>query len=265
MREYFSEKLGLYYRKNDWRPGRKSLVFIHGVSASSSAYLRYDEKFKTDYNVLFFDLRGHGKSAKSNKYEDYEIKNLANDLFELVTELGLQKFVLISHSFGTLVALEFLAKHQNMAEKIIFLSPIIDNNKLFGLILKPFVKIAVWLDNFRFSPKPAGHVDYSKYPMSGEWSARRLWADVKNTGLRVYLYCVGQMYKFDGKNLLEKIAAPTLIIHGKKDGYSSVGNAFYMAGKIKNSELHVIPDADHIIVLNNFDEVSAAMEKFIGK
>lgn len=265
MQEYFFEPRGIYYRKNDWTPDKQTLVFVHGVSASSSAWAKYEEKFRNKYNILSFDLRGHGKSLKYPEFKDYELQNFASDMFELLKELSVGKFVFISHSFGTVVALKFLAEHQDMVKKIIFLSPILGEKKWLAVFLKPVIKIIAWINHLRFSQKPRGRVDYSMYPNSSEWSPKRLYADVRNTGLRVYLLCIEQLCAFDGKEFLKKITAPTLIVHGKEDTYSSVENAFYMALKIKNSELHIMENANHIIVLNNFDEVSNIIENFLKK
>src|SRR5437016_6254620 len=95
----------IYYRTNFFKPDRLTLVFIHGVSGSSSAWLPYEKIFENKYNILTYDIRGHGKSKKFRSYHDYEIKHFANDLHELVTYLRIEKMVLISNSFGALIAL----------------------------------------------------------------------------------------------------------------------------------------------------------------
>ena len=90
----------IYYRTNEFQPGRPTLVFAHGVSGSSSAWLPYEKIFENKYNILTYDIRGHGLSKKYPHYEDYEIKKFAEDLHDLVSSLGITKFVLVSNSFG---------------------------------------------------------------------------------------------------------------------------------------------------------------------
>jgi pimeloyl-ACP methyl ester carboxylesterase len=51
-------------------------------------------------------------------------------------------------------------------------------------------------------------------------------------------------------------------VHGKKDSIFPVENSILMAEKIKNSKLVLLEKADHIVVLNNFIEVSDAIEEF---
>ncbi|MCX6813776.1 MAG: alpha/beta hydrolase [Candidatus Azambacteria bacterium] len=265
MNEFFFKPRGIYYRINKFQTSRQTLVFIHGLSGSSSAWLEYEKKFEKKYNLLSLDIRGHGKSAKLKNYEDYEIEKFSQDIYDLITYLNIEKPILISHSFGTLIALEFLVKYQNLLASSVFLSPIFSLKKqksaqfvhsIIGL-LSGFLKI------FPVSTKIGNHIDYSKYKNTGDWNIRRTFADVRNTGLRVFLYCLKQSYKFDRKGFLGSINIPVLIVHGKKDTIFSVKNSVIMAERINNSKLILLDNADHIIVLNNFTEVSEAIENFI--
>jgi len=268
MKEFFRGSLDhrLFYKKNEFKLGRKTIVFVHGLSGSSSAWIKYEIKFEKEYNVLSFDLRGHGKSFKPKKYSDYEIKCFADDLAELLEFLKIKKCILVSHSFGTLIALEFLSKYQDKVSATVFLSPsyCIGKSKL-GKIIKPFLNVAHVFRLFPFFVRRGVHVDYSRFKNSGDWSISRNFADIPNTGVRVFLYCLSQSYKFDRENILKNIHVPTLIIHGEKDSIFPVSNGKKMAAEIKNSKLILLPNANHILVLNYFAEVSAAMEEFIKK
>jgi len=86
MQEYIWEDR-IYYETNEFKPDRLTLVFVHGVSGSSSAWLPYEKIFENKYNILTYDIRGHGKSKKYPNYSDYEIKNFAEDLHDLISFL----------------------------------------------------------------------------------------------------------------------------------------------------------------------------------
>ena len=104
MQEHFWEERGIYYRTNDLRPDRTTLLFIHGLLGSSSAWRRFEEVFDASYNLLGVDLRGYGLSRKPNTYESYEIEKIASDVADLIDNLGITSFIPISHSAGTLIA-----------------------------------------------------------------------------------------------------------------------------------------------------------------
>src|SRR5690348_17054682 len=107
MNESFSPR-GIYYRTNEFKD-RPTLIFVHGLTGSSSAWFPYEREFEEDYNLLTFDLRGHGRSEKPKHYRDYAISEFVADLEDLIDRLAIKEFNLISHSFGTVIALPFLA------------------------------------------------------------------------------------------------------------------------------------------------------------
>src|ERR1700757_2573100 len=186
MKELFFSKAGIYYRINDFHVDDPTLVFINGLTGSSSAWWEYEKKFENQYNILSIDLRGHGKSIKPRKYQDYEIKNFAQDINDLLTHLHIYKSILISHSFGTLVALEFLIQYQSVVESAIFLSPVFGANKTRSVrltqpLLRCFTKV---INLFPFSSKAGGHIDYAKYPNVRDWDLKFNIIDIRNTGLR---------------------------------------------------------------------------------
>ncbi|MCX6701770.1 MAG: alpha/beta hydrolase [Candidatus Zambryskibacteria bacterium] len=265
MQEFFYKEKGIYYRTNDFKPNRLTLIFIHGVSSSSSAWFEFEEIFGNKYNILTYDLRGHGKSLKFPKYSDYKIESFSEDIFNLVKYVGIQRFVLISHSFGTFVAMEFLAEHQDMLSGIVFLSPSISKAKKFmSRVIGGILGITRIFELFPLGRRTAGQVDYIKYKGTGDFSIRRLWADICNTSLRAYLFSIRRVYYFNRDDLLKKINIPVLVVHGKKDTYIPIKNSF-TTDRIKNSEFITIENADHIIVLNNVQELSQAIYRFLDR
>lgn len=265
MKEFFFNDRGIYYRTNDFEKGRLTLVFIHGLSGSSSAWEKYERYFEQKYNVLSFDLRGHGKSKKPGSYADYEIKKNVKDIYELFKYLRIENCVMVSHSFAVLIALEFLAEHQELVKASVFLSPSFSVGKRFiARLLRPLLTLSRTLGILPFSEKPGYHIDYVNYPDTGDWNIPIMFANIKNTTLRVYLYCTLQSYTVDREDLLRRIKMPVLIMHGKRDTIFPVKNSLVMAEKIKGSRLIILNDIDHILVLNRFREVSQAIENFIN-
>jgi len=250
---------------NEFRENRPTLVFIHGLSGSSSAWLSYENFFKDKYNTLSFDLRGHGKSLKFKNYSDYEMGKLAEDVNELIDHLGIKNFILIGHSFGTLVVFEFLIHHQEKVRAAVFISPnVAVGKRKIALFIKPFLNIFKPLVKlWKFSSQAKEHINYSNYKNTGDWNLRRMFADISNTGLRAYLYGTLQSYEKDFEPILEKIKIPVLIIHGERDTIFPIENSKIITARVKDSRFVSLPNTDHIIVLNNFAGVSSEISKFL--
>lgn len=266
MKEYFFKERGIYYKTNQIIPARLTLFFIHGGSGSSSAWIKYESKFKNKYNIVSLDLRGHGKSAKKNKLKDYALPEFSQDIYLLIKFLNLKNIILIGHSFGTLVEQDLLFRYPNLVKAAIFLSPDFNVNKeAKAKALKYFLKLFFFLEWLPLPLPPGKHLDYSRYLNTGDWNIPRMIADIKNTSWRVFYYCIRQSYGLNTEKKLSQLQLPALLIHGKRDSIFPVTNSMRMAKIMKNADLIILDQADHILVLNNFTEVSEAMEKFFQK
>jgi 3-oxoadipate enol-lactonase len=264
--EHFLEERGIYYRTNAFVPGRQTLVFVHGVSGSSSAWKPYEARFEPHYNVLAYDLRGHGKSTKYPRCRDYAIPCFVDDMHALLEHLMIDKCVLISHSFAVLIALEFLRLHQPRVRGAALISADFDVGRhVPAKVLKKLLAPVTVLERFPFHRRTGRHIDYSLYPDSGDWNIPRMLADVGNTTWRVYWYCTKEAYAVHAEAFLADIRVPVLLVHGRKDTIFSVQNSINMAARIPRADLLVLDDADHILVLNRPREVGDAIERLVRR
>src|SRR5262249_56003598 len=62
------------------------------------------EPLAADFQVLYFDLRGHGRSDRSSA-GSWNMRTWADDLRRLCDALGLRKPVILGSSFGGALAL----------------------------------------------------------------------------------------------------------------------------------------------------------------
>ncbi len=263
MKEYFLN--GIYYKKNTFSKKRKTIVFVHGVSGSSSAWTPYERSFNKKYNIISIDLRGHGKSFRPNKLRDYSIRLFAEDILKVIKKEEIDKFILVSHSFGNLPALEFIRKHQNRVKAVILISPDASpSRRRLTRIILPVLGIAKLMDYLPSLKKKGAHIDYRKHIGSGDWNIKRTIADISNTGIKSYLFSIYHAYKSDFENFLPKIKVPVLILHGKNDTIFPVSSSLRIKELIKHSKAAIIEDADHIIVLNKFKTLAKEIKSFAG-
>ena len=257
-------KSGVYYRHNDFLPDRTNLVFIHGISGCCAAWKPYEEHFGKDCNLLFFDLRGHGKSFKKKDASFYSLDCLVDDLFEMAISFGIKRMVPVGHSYGALLALVFANKYPEMVEGMVLLAPDYRINKTVRGKATRYLLAAM----DACSPRPFGErygieVDYSKLVPAADWDLRRIFVDVKNTSIHVYHHCLSCSEVFDPESVLSRINIPSLIIHGKKDSIFPVAHSVEMAKKISGSRLKILNDANHILVLNNSAQIKQEIDDFL--
>ena len=96
------------------------LVFVHGLAASRAFwFLQYAMPLAKHFRITLFDLRGHGYSSMPGS--GYEAVKVAGDITGLLDHLGIARCVLVGHSYGGGVALEFAGLHPARVEKLVVL------------------------------------------------------------------------------------------------------------------------------------------------
>lgn len=96
----------LYYKKYETNPENDWVVFVHGAGGSSSIWFQQLKAFKSVFNVLLVDLRGHGKSKDALQlyYEqEYTFDDICNDILEVIDHLEISKAHFIGVSLGTII------------------------------------------------------------------------------------------------------------------------------------------------------------------
>ena len=88
---------------------KSGVVLIHG-SALRTDLWHYQMADLDNHRVVMYDLRGHGLSSRGD--EEFTITTLAGDLLEIIDHAGLEEAVIVGHSVGGMIALEFALEHQ---------------------------------------------------------------------------------------------------------------------------------------------------------
>ena len=111
-----------YYSKGD--PKDPVVVFIHGSASDASVWLNELNIIASrGYYCLAFDLRGHGQTRlmiqpKANVKID--IDSHVHDVVETLTSMQIlpkRKIIVVTHSFGGLVAVDLADKFPDLIEK----------------------------------------------------------------------------------------------------------------------------------------------------
>jgi len=105
----------------NYNKARPSLVFLHYFGGSSGAWTEVIEKLATDYHCVAPDLRGFG--ASDALPENYEVKDYADDVADLISILTIENYVLIGHSMGGKIALALAARKPKNLQSLILLAP----------------------------------------------------------------------------------------------------------------------------------------------
>ncbi|MCH8161219.1 MAG: alpha/beta hydrolase [Chloroflexi bacterium] len=99
--------LAFHYREYEG-PGRP-IILLHGVASNSRIWITTAPLLAERFHVYALDQRGHGESAKPD--DGYDFATVVADLVAFVDALEIERPVVVGHSWGGNVALEYAATH----------------------------------------------------------------------------------------------------------------------------------------------------------
>jgi pimeloyl-ACP methyl ester carboxylesterase len=225
------------------------LVSIQGLGADISLFTQGKgkaevlDKFARKYRVIAFDNRGSGRTDKPDI--PYSIEMMAEDTLGLMDMLGIKRAHFVASSMGSCVAMVVAAKYPERVRgqvlhvafhRILFL-----RNVIWNLMLKTTSGRKKMMEGSEF-------LFHQQYPPSPESFIRQTEA------------CL----RFNGKKLLDKIVAPTLIVNGTKDPIVPMKITEELAQGIPGAKL-VLVDGDHLFTLQNPDLLIEPALKFLAK
>lgn len=242
----------------------ETLVFIHGLSDNLLYWEILANSLKDDFQILRFDLRGHGDSELGN--DDITLDTYVNDLFNLLGELKIDKVNLIAFSLGGAIALDFAIKHPQLVSSLVIMSSFAKTEEYLKNILNDF-KIALKNSFEEFYDLILPKVlcpqvieeNISELELIKEVSAQ-------NANVEGIIKAVDVCMDIDIEDNLYEIDVPTLILAGKYDEMSLLSFQESMHDKIKNSQMVVFDNVKHnLLVGKNNIEILKILKNFLKK
>jgi pimeloyl-ACP methyl ester carboxylesterase len=92
------------------------VILLHGWPETWYAWRHVMPALAKNYTVIAPDLRGIGDSSKPPT--GYDGKTLAEDIHQLVTQLGFKTISLVGHDIGTQVAYSYAAAHPTEVKRL---------------------------------------------------------------------------------------------------------------------------------------------------
>ncbi len=92
------------------------MIILHGLFGSCDNWLTQAKMLSPHYKIYTVDLRNHGQSPHS---DDFDYPAMVSDLKEFVDEHGLTRSIVIGHSMGGKVAMNFALSHAEIITALV--------------------------------------------------------------------------------------------------------------------------------------------------
>jgi pimeloyl-ACP methyl ester carboxylesterase len=124
----FHEWLGIPYKLHTQQSGEGPvIIMLHGIATSSASWKSMLPFLVAHYRCITIDLVGFGKSPKPNWYS-YTPEEHTASIHRTIKSLKLKEpFVLMGHSMGSLLALQYASDYPGNVSRLIMLSTPIYN------------------------------------------------------------------------------------------------------------------------------------------
>ncbi len=89
------------------------IIALHGFSQHSDYWMKTGvaEVLAKTHRVVALDMRAHGLTTVEGKDKGYDVETMANDIGVFADHLGLDKFNLLGHSTGGMIAVRYAMKN----------------------------------------------------------------------------------------------------------------------------------------------------------
>lgn len=258
--------LDLYYEIHALGNGKPTLFFLHGVGGDLEAWHFVKDRLSASgFSAIGMDLRGHGHTSHPRSPQSYQMANLVRDISSILEQEKLEKIILIGHCYGAVVASHFAIENAEKLEKLVLISSTYrPPDYLQNKILKIGANILTEMLAF-ISPKPY-KPRHSEYPQ-GKFHKDYEWFGLARTILHnswgSYLLTTKEILNLNLEAELKKITTPTLLIAGDKDTIFPLQISQKIHENIPGSKLEVITGANHVVILNNADQIVASLLEFL--
>ncbi len=241
----------------DFDKKKPSILLMHGSGLTHIVWSLHEQFYATQgYNVLSVDLPGHGNSEGPSLKSIEEISDWIKSLMNV---LDINKLIIIGHSQGSLVGIDFAARYPNLINGLVLVAgsykmPV--NQDLINYAEAGDEKAVLLMMKWGYEGSKAfiGGNPVKKIINSSREIREVLAVDLNACN----------NYK-GGKESLEKINCSTLCIFGDLDKMVPLEVGNKMSSMIKNAEKKVINNCGHMIIFEKAFEMRQIVKEFLNK
>lgn len=262
----------------------KGALFIHGSALRTDVW-HYQLAGVGDHRLVFFDLRGHGRSQPKGEL-DFTIDNLARDIEAVIEESELEEVVLVGHSIGGMIGLRLASTRLewlgSRIKGLVLLNttyrPAYDTSiggavvskvervfrhpldalggyhssiERLRKIVRPTDSIFLAVAFAAFGPRAsAKQIDFT-YDLTSDTSADVLFDLVKS-------------YRdYDVTDRLGEVTVPVLVLTGTHDRLTVPKASEYLADHLPKAELQVFDNCGHMTMLERHVDFNEMLDRFL--
>jgi 3-oxoadipate enol-lactonase len=243
------------------KEGAPVVVLSHSLGASLAMWAPQRAVLESQYQVLSYDMRGHGASDAPDGA--YTLEQLADDVLGLLNALAIDRVHFVGLSIGGMIAQAMALNHPDRLRSLILCStsaylpppalPIvqerIETARRQGLQALVDLTLERW-----FTPAYAQQNRHVLETVRQQFLA---------TSVAGYMGCSAAIGKLNFLEQLSRISLPTLIMVGADDPGTPVAASEAIHERIPGSKLIILSSASHLNNIEQADQFNSHLWEFL--
>ncbi|MDP1700890.1 MAG: alpha/beta hydrolase [Aestuariivirga sp.] len=241
------------------------VVLLHGVGLNQSIWAGQVTALKSGFQVITYDLLGHGRSAAVDT--NAGLADWVSQLDVLVGDLALEQFSLVGFSFGGLIAQAYAARHSCKIDRLVLMSTVYDRSEAERTSVQSRLDVAR-----REGPRAIISAALSRW-FSPEFAkahpgTMHQYEAILQGNDTVSFLSAYECFATADRDLVGALATfdrASLAMTGDLDSGSTPAMARKLAGMIPDGECSIIAGGRHMMPVEMPDEVNSVLRQFLKK
>lgn len=236
----------------DFGRGERAILALGGWAGSWELWSLPFGRLSQSWRAIAYDHRGAGVTIAP--LESITVDNMVADVFAVMDATGLDSCVLAAESAGATVALLAALERPDRFDGLVLVDGLIQHpanvsdNMFLRAVMTDFE--ATIRDFARqCAPAPEDHA-------IRHWGVQILRRGGQDAAVRL-LEC---MAGIDLWPRVGEINLPTLVIHGAADTIVPIAEGQWLADRLPNGRLQVVPGAGHVPTMTHPDQVAELID-----
>lgn len=264
-------------------PGAAPLVVIHGGPGTPHPYLKPLAALASERPVVFYDQLGCGNSEQPDNAALWRLPRFVDELAALVAALRLERFHLLGHSWGSIVAVEYFGSRRDGVASLVLASPVLSLPRYAAHGAKLRATLPAETQAVLDRAEAAGDFDsreaqlatmefYSRYFCRLDPWPECMLETLMGFGRRTYetmqgpteFVVTGNLRAYDCTARLGRITVPTLVTCGRHD-LSDPEAAQADQSAIPRAEIAIFEHSSHVPHLEEEESYLRVLREFLER
>jgi len=240
------------------RQGAPWLTFSHSLACSVRMWDPQIAAFKDSYRILVYDTRGHGASTPAKG--PYSFEMLADDIYELLKNLKIQRTHFVGLSMGGMIGQTLALRHPQVVDRLVLADT--------GHAQTPQA-LEQWQERIKIAEskglEPLVQATLERWftaPFRSDPAVMKIADLIRKTPVAGYVGCGHALMAVNLTARLKDISAPTLAIAGEQD--ASAPGTRYLGENIPGARTVILPQAAHIANIEQAGKFNQALREFLS-